>query len=76
MPYRPAVELQGGLTPKNNRDFPLVNAKDVYVSDEERLDDAIDRLNNKIVAITQEEYESGNWTAPEGAIVVVMEAEQ
>lgn len=28
--YQGSIELIGGLTQKNNGDFPLVNAKDVY----------------------------------------------
>lgn len=35
--YKGTVELISGITPKNNGDFPLVNAKDVQMPDGSRL---------------------------------------
>lgn len=32
------------------------------------------RIDNLVVAITQEEYNAGTWTAPEGAIVIVLDS--
>lgn len=46
MAYNGTVELIAGITPKNNGDFPLVNAKDVYVTDNLRLDGALQALRN------------------------------
>ncbi len=34
MAYNGSIELISGLKPKNNGDFPLVNAPDVQVSDD------------------------------------------
>lgn len=44
MAYNGTVELIAGITPKNNGTFPLVNAKDVYVTDSLRLDSALEAL--------------------------------
>lgn len=41
MAYTGTVDLISGIRPKNNQTFPLVNAKDVYVDDETRLDDVL-----------------------------------
>lgn len=41
MAYNGTVELAAGVTPKNNNNFPLVHAHDVYVSDDLRLDEAL-----------------------------------
>lgn len=68
-----AIEVIGKIKQKNNGTFALLDASDVELADGERLDSAVDRLNNKIVAITKEDYENGTWEAPEGAIVVVLE---
>ena len=38
MAYSGSIDLISGIRPKNNGTFPLVDAKDVYVSDEYRLD--------------------------------------
>lgn len=46
MAYNGTVELIAGITPKNNGAFPLVNAKDVYVTDSLRLDDALEALKS------------------------------
>lgn len=32
-----------------------------------------ERIDNLVVAITQEEYEAGTWTAPEGAIIIILD---
>ena len=40
--YKGSVELIGGLTPKNNGDFPLVSARHVQVDDTgKRLDEKL-----------------------------------
>ena len=44
MAYTGSVDLISGIRPKNNGSFPLVDAKDVYVTDDKRLDAA---LNDK-----------------------------
>ena len=44
MAYTGSVDLISGIRPKNNGTFPLVDAKDVYVTDDKRLDAA---LNDK-----------------------------
>ena len=41
MAYPGSVDLISGIRPKNNGSFPLVNAHDVYVDDEHRLDDVL-----------------------------------
>lgn len=40
MAYEGSVELISGIKTKNNGTFPLVNAHDVYMSDNQRLDEA------------------------------------
>ena len=42
MAYNGSVDLISGIRPKNNGTFPLVDAKDVYVTDDKRLDAALD----------------------------------
>ena len=44
MAYTGSVDLISGIRPKNNGTFPLIDAKDVYVTDDKRLDAA---LNDK-----------------------------
>lgn len=40
--YSGSIELISGITPKNNGDFPLVNAHDVQInSDGQRLDEIL-----------------------------------
>lgn len=41
MAYQGSVDLISGIRPKNGGQFPLVNAHDVYVDDERRLDDVL-----------------------------------
>jgi hypothetical protein len=48
--YKGTVELISGITPKNNGDFPLVNAKDVQMPDGSRLSD----LESKVCFKTDE----------------------
>lgn len=48
MAYTGSVTLISGITQKNGLDFPLVNAPDVYVDDDNRLDDV---LNANVVSI-------------------------
>ena len=43
MAYSGSVDLISGIRPKNGGSFPLVNAADVYVDDETRLDRALTR---------------------------------
>lgn len=33
-----------------------------------------DRIDNLVVAITKEEYDAGTWTAPEGAIIIILDS--
>jgi hypothetical protein len=43
--YKGSVELIGGLTPKNNGDFPLVSARHVQVDDTgKRLDEKLNEI--------------------------------
>lgn len=48
--YKGTVELISGITPKNNGDFPLVNAKDVQMPDGSRLSE----LESKVCFTTDE----------------------
>lgn len=68
-----ALEVISKIKPWDNGDFPIVDAKDISVTDTERLDAALTRIDNKLVIITQEEYATGTYKVPEGAIVVVIE---
>lgn len=49
MAYNGGIDLIAGIRPKNNGNFPLVHAKDVYVDDELRLDAVLSNLSEKIV---------------------------
>jgi hypothetical protein len=45
--YKGSVELIGGLTPKNNGDFPLVSARHVQVDDTgKRLDEKLTEIGD------------------------------
>lgn len=68
-----AIEVISKLKPWKNGDFPIIDAVDVSVAETERLDEALARIENKLVIITQDEYVSGDYVAPDGAIVVVIE---
>ena len=68
-----AIEVISKIKPWNGGNFPIADAKDISVTDTERLDAALTRIENRLVIITQEEYATGNYKAPEGAIVVVIE---
>lgn len=46
MPYDGSIELLSGIKPKNNGTFPLVNAEDVYVDSDNRLDDALAKIGD------------------------------
>lgn len=48
MAYGGTVELVDGIKPKNNGTWPLVNAHDVYVDDENRLDNALSGIDDKV----------------------------
>ena len=52
MAYNGTVTLTAGITPKNNGDFALVNAHDVYVDDETRLDEALEGVNADIISVS------------------------
>lgn len=42
MAYNGSIDLISGIRPKNNGDFPLADAKDIFVSDGKRLNTALD----------------------------------
>lgn len=47
--YNGSIELISGIKPKNGNDFPLVEAHDVLVGeDDRRLDNAVDDLDNLV----------------------------
>lgn len=71
-----AVEVISKIKPWAGGDFPIVEAEDVQVTPNERLDKALQRIENRLVIITQEEYDSGSYCAPEGAIVIVIETDR
>lgn len=57
MEYQGSIELIGGLKPKNNGSFPLMEAKDIQVDPEgTRLDDALNRINTSVI-LTLAEYQ-------------------
>ncbi len=57
MEYQGSIELIGGLKPKNNGSFPLMEAKDIQVGPEgTRLDDALNRINTSVI-LTLAEYQ-------------------
>lgn len=64
--YKGTVELIGGLTPKNNGTFPLIDAKDIQVDDTgKRLDEKLAELGqDSTVTVT---IDSGMGTASHGA---------
>lgn len=45
MAYEGSIELISGIKPKNNGSFPLVDAKDVRVDDNTRLDVALQTIS-------------------------------
>lgn len=47
MPYNGNVEIVGGLIPKNNADFKLINVKDIYYSDDKDLLDILGGFEEK-----------------------------
>lgn len=57
MEYQGSIELIGGLKPKNNGSFPLMEAKDIQVDSEgTRLDDALNGINTSVI-LTLAEYQ-------------------
>ena len=48
MSYTGSIDLISGLRPKNNGNFPLIDAKAVYVDDDTRLDAALEKLENEL----------------------------
>lgn len=71
-----SVEVISKIKPWAGGDFPIADAEDISVSQDERLDEAIERIDNKLVIITQEEYDNGSYCAPEGSIVIVIETDR
>ena len=57
MAYNGSVDLISGIRPKNNGTFPLVDAKDVYVTDDKRLDAALDEKMPAADALPKPEAE-------------------
>ena len=51
MAYNGSIDLISGIRPKNNGTFPLVDAKDVYVTDDKRLDVALDEKADAVDVI-------------------------
>ena len=47
MPYNGNVEIVGGLVPKNNANFKLINVKDIYYSDDKDLLDVLGGFEEK-----------------------------
>lgn len=57
MEYQGSIELIGGLKPKNNGSFPLMEAKDIQVDPEgTRLDAALNSINTSVI-LTLAEYQ-------------------
>lgn len=57
MEYQGSIELIGGLKPKNNGNFPLMEAKDIQVDSEgTRLDAALNGINTSVI-LTLAEYQ-------------------
>lgn len=57
MEYQGSIELIGGLKPKNNGSFPLMEAKDIQVDSEgKRLDEALNGINTSVI-LTLAEYQ-------------------
>lgn len=81
MAYQGSVTLIAGLIPKNNGKFPLVNAHDVYVDDDTRLDEALDRLdeftwdsparNDQANGITELHFDPAAFGVGQGASVTL-----
>lgn len=53
MAYTGNVELISGIRPKNGGSFPLVDAHDVYVDDNTRLDALLASMLDRIEALEQ-----------------------
>lgn len=52
MAYKGGVPVNSGFYPRN--DFPIAEAKDIYVSDEQRLDTALEGLQSDIAGKADE----------------------
>ena len=50
MSYNGSVELISGLKPKNDGNFPLIDAKDVYIADNKSLAELVSGLENTTIA--------------------------
>lgn len=77
MAYSGSIDLISGLRPKNNGSFPLVNAHDVYVDDDHRLDDVLDGKAKKalvdiasLITGTVGSGSEGKWTLADCTSVV------
>jgi prefoldin subunit 5 len=67
MAYKGGVPVNSGFYPRN--DFPIVDAKDIYVSEEQRLDDTIEELQNDINEIDEKIAEITS--IPDAAIIAL-----
>ena len=82
MSYKNGVPVNSGFYPRG--DFPIANAKDIYVSDEERLDVAINNLQASIETIpTIEQIETiantkitAPMSASVGQVLIVKEIDE
>lgn len=54
MAYNGSIDLISGIRPKNNGQFPLVNAKDIYVDETQRQDAQVAQLLERIDALENE----------------------
>lgn len=56
--YQGSIDLIGGLRPKNNGTFPLMEAKDIQVDNEgTRLDTALNNIASSVI-LTLAEYQA------------------
>ena len=67
MAYSGTVDLISGIRPKNNGTFPLVNAHDVYVDDNTRLDTALSNIDSRFTPFAERTFDfstiDGAWEA-------------
>lgn len=85
MAYTGSIDLIAGLRAKNGGDFPLVNAHDVYVNDNLRLDEALDKMeeatweslsrNDQANGITEILFDPAVFGAGSGTSVVLTAVE-
>lgn len=79
MEYQGSIELIGGLKPKNDGSFPLMEAKDIQVDAEgTRLDAALNGISTSVIltlAAYQELESNGQLKANTSYIVTCTETE-